>query len=192
MGIFAPSVTSATDLRRLELRQKDYEALELVDPKENGWSKFVYHDSAELLEPTNEAAAELVARTGASSQEEREGVLQLFVSVNRTFTKVEDAIAHVEADVKRALGDAPDEKHARLGRQADQRPEPLLPFLRLFDENANSGNDGSSQQSGVEKKKTNSKNVRIVPEGQSRTNLDVSLRQLEDAVEPPSALLEEC
>ena len=180
LGIFAPAVTSATDLRRLELRRSDYEELELVQPKRNSWASFVYHHLGELLEPTNAAAAELVARTGASSQEEREGVLQLLVSVNRAFAKVENAVEDVERNIKNALDDD-SERHedaARRPRNAEA-PQPSLSFLRLFDENDSLGG-GSAPVGGG--KKQRSSPLRIVPKGTKREKLDTSLRLLEDAV----------
>ena len=180
LGIFAPAVTSATDLRRLELRRDEYEGLGLVQPKKNAWSRFVYHALAELLEPTNAAVAELVARTGASSQEEREGVQQLLVSVNRTFAKVEDAVKQVDRNVKSAFGEEPDPEGIN-GKHARKAETPRLTFLRLFDENSNPAGNGSGQPSGGGKKKKTSLS-RIIPEGPLRGKLDASLRLLEDAV----------
>ncbi len=89
LGIFAPAVTSGADLKRLELREKDYKALKLMRATKYLWARLVYHDLGSLLESTNEAMAQLVAGTGASSRDDREGVGQLLVAVTRSFDKLD-------------------------------------------------------------------------------------------------------
>src|SRR5205085_4284678 len=68
LGVFAPSVTGAAELTRLELSEQSYNALGLV--KDTEWVSLVFEDLKNLLEPLNKVVAEFVNDTGATGRED--------------------------------------------------------------------------------------------------------------------------
>src|SRR5207245_1341423 len=90
LGVFAPSVTGAAELTRLELSEQSYNALGLV--KDTEWVSLVFEDLKNLLEPLNKVVAEFVNDTGATGREDRTAVAQLVLSVHRAFVKLERAL----------------------------------------------------------------------------------------------------
>jgi len=101
VGIFAPSVTGAADLMRLELSKGEYDKLAL--PTSTGWAKLAYEDLRELLDPMNKAVAEFVNGTGATDREDRTGVAQLLVGIHQSFLKLDKTVVDVQANVMKAL-----------------------------------------------------------------------------------------
>jgi hypothetical protein len=99
LGIFAPSVTGAADLTRLELSEPHYKALELVKYGDNRWAKLVYDDLRSALDPLNKAVAEFVKSSGATGVEERIGVAQLMVSIHRAFAKLDKTLTTTQDNV---------------------------------------------------------------------------------------------
>ncbi len=102
VGIYAPVITSAPDLARLELDRKEYTNLALLREASN-WTPLVYDDLRDPLDVANAAVSEFVARTGAGTLEQRGGVSQLLVGVWRSFDKVDYALRGVETGVKALL-----------------------------------------------------------------------------------------
>jgi hypothetical protein len=90
LGIFAPSVTGAVDLTRLELSKESYQELSLV--KKTGWGDVVYEGLKDALEPVNKAVADFVSATGAVTREDRMGVAQLLLSIHRSFARLESTV----------------------------------------------------------------------------------------------------
>jgi hypothetical protein len=127
LGIFAPAVTSASDLQRLELDKETYEALALMDQSGQEWSKLVYTDLAEVLEPMNDEITELVRESGASSRDDREGVGQLLLSAKRSFDRLDVAIRNARDVV---LPSRPGGHDSNSGTGGRRRPADV--FLRLF------------------------------------------------------------
>lgn len=103
LGIFAPSVSSAAELTRLELSEKDYRKLSLVTEKETGWADLVYEGLKDALEPLNQAVTEFVNGTGAVTREDRSGVAQLLLSVLRSFAQFESTVTEAEKKVMNVL-----------------------------------------------------------------------------------------
>jgi hypothetical protein len=111
LGIFAPAVTGAADLTRLDLSEKQYETLALVNgakgakgPKAS-WTKLVYDDLRVSLDPLNKEIAGFVRRMGAASREERTGAAQLLVGVYRAFAKLDATATAVKARVMHIVED---------------------------------------------------------------------------------------
>jgi len=144
LGIYAPSVTGAADLSRLQLDKKQYEKLALVeqlaDPnagekkRPHGWADIVFTDLGALLAPINRAIAEFVNATGAVGTEDRTGVGQLLLSVYRAFVKLEDAAS----DAQRQLKTIVCEKSPLGASRAPDAPDVIFgrPFLRLAPDRA--------------------------------------------------------
>ena len=109
------------------MREKDYGRLKLIQATKQVWAQLVYRNLGSLLASTNAAIAELVAGTGASAQDNREGVAQLLVAVTRSFDKLEGTLANVESSVGHALGGRAPTHAARTAAPA----KPSLTFLRL-------------------------------------------------------------
>jgi len=138
LGIFAPSVTGAADLTRLELSKKKYEELRLA--RDTGWADLVYDDLEDALEPVNDAVADFVNGTGAISREDRTGVAQLLLSVHRSFERLESTLTDSEKNLigvlkenagTRAL-DARSKRSHRKVRAATENIERFgPPYLRL-------------------------------------------------------------
>jgi hypothetical protein len=140
LGIFAPSVTGAAQLTRLELSKQKYKELSLVKEEETGWADLVYDDLNDALEPLNNAVAEFVNGTGAVTREDRTGVAQLLLSVLRSFARLESTVT---ASQKAVLGVLNGNNGAKpLGgigtaaeRQSHKEPESRSvfgpPYLRL-------------------------------------------------------------
>jgi hypothetical protein len=103
VGIFAPAVTGAIDLMRLELSETDYKDLELMKSEGNRWARFVYHDLRDLLDEVINEVADFVRGTGATTREDWTGVAQLLVSVKRSFKNLERIHADVEESVMEIL-----------------------------------------------------------------------------------------
>jgi Clostripain family len=110
VGIFAPAVTGEAVLQRLELSEQRYKELALMKARDNRWAKLVYQDLKKHLAPTNEAITSFVNGTGAIRADDRTGVVQLLVSVERSFVKLENVTRETETIVtafvrSRALSD---------------------------------------------------------------------------------------
>jgi hypothetical protein len=134
LGIFAPSVTGAAELTRLELSKKNYQELSLVE--KTGWADVVYEGLKDALEPLNKAVADFVYGTGAVTREDRMGVAQLLLSVLRSFARLESTVTDSQNTVMAVLhGHAPRGIRAATGSRIVFGP----PYLRLA--------NGSGQQS---------------------------------------------
>jgi hypothetical protein len=134
LGIFAPSVTGAAELTRLELSKKNYQGLSLVE--KTGWADVVYEGLKDALEPMNKAVADFVYGTGAVTREDRMGVAQLLLSVLRSFARLESTLTDSQNTVIAVLhGNVPRGIRAAKGSRIVFGP----PFLRLA--------NGSGQQS---------------------------------------------
>jgi len=128
VGIYAPVITSAPDLARLELDRKEYTNLALLREASN-WTPLVYDDLRDPLDVANAAVIEFVARTGAGTLEQRGGVSQLLVGVWRSFDKVDYALRGVETEVKALL----DPSASSPASSQEKRLEPTPgSFLRLL------------------------------------------------------------
>jgi hypothetical protein len=103
VGIYAPSLTGETTLTRLELDDEMYKALELMTYA-NDWPTLVYTELNTLLKPMNEVVRQLVKNTGATLREDRTGVAQLLLSVDRSFIKLEAAVNKTRGCVMSSLG----------------------------------------------------------------------------------------
>jgi hypothetical protein len=103
IGIYAPSLTGETTLTRLELDDKMYKALELM-AYASEWPTLVYTELNTLLKPMNEVVRQLVKNTGATLREDRTGVAQLLLSVDRSFIKLEAAVNKTRGCVMSSLG----------------------------------------------------------------------------------------
>jgi len=103
VGIYAPSLTGEITLTRLELKDDEYRELEL-SKNPNKWADFVYTDLSALLKPMNEGVLEFVKATGATRVEDRTGVAQLLLSVDRSFIKLEVAVNKTRGCVLSSLG----------------------------------------------------------------------------------------
>jgi Clostripain family len=178
LGIFAPAVTSGADLHRLELREEDYKRLNLIRATRSLWARLVYHELGFILESTNAAIAELVAGTGASSRDDREGVGQLLVAVTRSFDKLEGTVERVERTVNHALGAAAAAPSRREAARSAAKLKPSLPFLRLtIDDQAL---DAAGRSSTLRT---------ALPPGGLRDDVLFSLRLLEDRLASVEKLL---
>lgn len=131
VGIFAPSVTGAADLMRLELSKKDYDKLTLAT--KTRWATLAYEGLKDLLDPINKAAAAFVNGTGATGREDRTGVAQLLVGIHQSFLKLDKTVLDVQAKVMKAL-----ETNGTPKPLTSTRPEHSAvaarfgpPFLRL-------------------------------------------------------------
>src|SRR5262249_29872437 len=89
LGIYAPAITNAADLERLELDQESYGRLALVAARNNKWKDLVFEDLQQLLEPTRTDIANFVSGTGAASPEDVAAVGQLTAGVFRAFERLE-------------------------------------------------------------------------------------------------------
>jgi Clostripain family len=101
VGIYAPSLTGEITMTRLELEDDKYKELELA--KNNDWVAFVYTDLAALLKSMNEGVLEFVKATGATRVEDRTGVAQLLLSVDRSFIKLEAVATETQRRVERSV-----------------------------------------------------------------------------------------
>jgi len=144
LGIYAPSVTGAADLKRLQLDRGDYDKLALVrslidEKTHRGWADIVFTDLKRLLSPLNQAIAEFVNGTGAVgadpgsvAADDRTGVGQLLLSVHRSFVKLGKAVS----DAQRQLtGMSNGKANGHVLGATRQKPAPGVvfgpPFLRL-------------------------------------------------------------
>jgi hypothetical protein len=126
LGIFAPGVASAADLARLGLHEAEYRALSLMMLSEQRWSDVVYKSMVDTLGDTGARLAELISESGASTNEERDGVGQLLLSVGRLFLKIERALDKVAAKIDALPG-----SRASGSRRLTST---TMPFLRLLPE----------------------------------------------------------
>ena len=129
VGIFAPGVTGEADRERLELSRKSYRKLELVKQPRNLWSRLAFTELSNVLGPRQQSVADFVRAAGATTGEERTGLMQLVMSLDRAFVKLELALA----DTKRAVDATFDGKPG--GRVGDTVGAPARfgpPFLRLI------------------------------------------------------------
>ena len=131
LGIFAPGVTGEADLKRLEVSEKSYQGLKLVDPKDNEWSRVAFSEMQGILRPMQESVAEFVRSAGASTREDRTGLAQLVVSIDRTFKKLDRALADTKQTVKKAFDEVGKPKDAPTSLTLPPRFGP--PFLLLSD-----------------------------------------------------------
>jgi Clostripain family len=106
VGIYAPSLTGEITLTRLGLEDKEYKKLELSNGNE--WADFVYTDLSALLKRMNERVLEFVKGTGATRVEDRTGVAQLLLSVDRSFIKLDDIVTKTQGSVLRFLDKSTD------------------------------------------------------------------------------------
>jgi hypothetical protein len=131
LGVFAPAVSGASRLMRVDSSIKEYEKLRLV--KDTGWSDLAFTQLNRLLDPINRSVAEFVNASGATSREDRLGLAQLLVSVHRSFIRLEKALTDSQQQMARLLnGDAAGQRLERhversLGGNVTFGP----PYLRL-------------------------------------------------------------
>jgi hypothetical protein len=129
VGIFAPGVTGAADLARLDLSKKSYNKLELVKEKGNVWSRLAFTNLFKVLEERQKSVAEFVRSAGATTRDDRTGLTQLVMSLDRAFIKVELALADTKKAVESALDTKPG---ARVDRETAAPGRFGPPFLRLI------------------------------------------------------------
>jgi hypothetical protein len=138
LGIFAPSVTGAAELTRLELSRENYQKLRLVE--KTCWADVVYEGLKDALEPVNKSVAEFVNGTGAVTREDRMGVAQLLLSVHRSFQRLESTLTDSQDKVMEVLNENSGVKSRRAPREqaAGKRPRGAdstlvfgPPYLRL-------------------------------------------------------------
>ena len=129
VGIFAPGVTGAEDLKKLQLSEESYRELELVKDKDNHWATLVYTDLQAVLDQTHQSVAEFVKGPGATTREDRTGVAQLVMSLDRAFVKLEQALSKTKATLTKAL-----KEPNAFGMAGERTVLPARfhpPFLRL-------------------------------------------------------------
>jgi hypothetical protein len=134
VGIYAPSVTGAAELTRLDLDQPNYDKLALVQKlkADRGWSGLVYSDVRRLLAPVNTVIAEFVNGTGASGIEDRTAVAQLLLSAYRSFVKLGSAVTDTQSELNKILsGKGNGRRDLAAIAPATSRPVFGWPFLRL-------------------------------------------------------------
>ena len=126
LGIFAPGVASAADLARLGLHEAEYRGLALMVLSQQKWSGVVYTDLVSALGDTGARLAELISESGASTNEERDGIGQLLLSVGRQFLKIERALDNVAKKIDGVPGSKATKSSPRLASSTGK------PFLRLL------------------------------------------------------------
>jgi hypothetical protein len=151
LGIFAPSVTGAAELTRLELSKEHYKKLSLV--QHTHWADVVYEGLKDALEPVNKAVAEFVNGTGAVTREDRMGVAQLLLSVHRSFARLESTLTDSQKKVIGVLngngGIKPPQAESLQAGESDEATESRTVFgppnLRL----ANGSGEPSPERTAV-------------------------------------------
>ena len=103
VGIFAPAITSDRELLKMELSKKSYRRLGLVSGAKNKWPRLVYDGLGRALQPLNEKVIEFVNNTGATSRDDRSGVTQLILSLERVFQKFGLAVKTSQEEVDKAI-----------------------------------------------------------------------------------------
>jgi hypothetical protein len=155
VGIYAPSLTGEITLTRLELDDKTYRELSLMQDG-NPWPELVYTELDRLLKPMNEAVLRLVKNTGATQPEDRTGVAQLLLSVDRSFLKLEAVVTKTQRSVEtsvmsslssRLTADARPNKQRELTLAAARRLS--RPYLRLASDFAETRYAGMTDSSPV-------------------------------------------
>jgi hypothetical protein len=157
VGIYAPSLTGEIALTRLELEDKEYKKLEL-SKNGNIWADFVYTDLNALLKPMNEGVLDFVKASGATRVEDRTGVAQLLLSVDRSFIKLEERVIKTQACVLSSFAesrrttdtpstDTPSTHSERLTLPAARRLS--RPYLRLATDFTETRYGGASDVSTV-------------------------------------------
>ena len=143
VGIFAPAVTGEAVLQRLELSEQRYRELALIKARGNRWARLVYQDLKKQLAPANEAITSFVNGTGAIRPDDRAGVVQLLVSVERSFIKLENVTRNTETIIteflqsRRSSDDLSGQQRLTLGeslgfpylRLASARSQPIYPVI---------------------------------------------------------------
>ena len=160
MGIYAPSVAGNVDLTRLELSKNDYVQLSL--PKVTKWGNLVYGDLATALEPMNEGVADFVNETGAVTREDRMGVAQLLMSVQRSFGRLRSTLRDSEKTLT-GLITAKSEKRA-LGGPAPIESAKVFgpPYLRLLNGNGAAPQEPSNPLASIAQGQREIANDRLV------------------------------
>jgi hypothetical protein len=135
VGIYAPSVTGAADLMRLEFSRRKYRELRLLkDLADPDWAKFVYKDLKDVLHPLNKVIAEFVRTTGATGIAERTGVAQLLVGVYQSFVKLQRTLGIAQDNVMSTLdGNGASTRLMAIGQQYQAAVAARFspPYLRL-------------------------------------------------------------
>jgi hypothetical protein len=138
LGIFAPSVSGAAELMRLEFSKRMYKELKLLkDLRDPDWATFVYKDLKELLDPLNKAVAAFVRSTGAGKAEERTGVAQLLVGIYQSFVKLQKSARDAQSNVMDVLNGNGAPKDLMTMSDQDLTTAAVWlspPFLRLASE----------------------------------------------------------
>lgn len=122
LGIYAPSVTGRAELDGLELSKKNY--IELSLSTQTRWADLVYDHLEAALEPKFEGVAEFVNEAGAVTREDRMGVAQLVMSVQRSFTRLQSTLADSEKLLTGLIKEK--EKQGTAGRRT------LIDSTRMF------------------------------------------------------------
>jgi hypothetical protein len=185
LGIFALSVTGAADLTRLELSERNYKALALMQDTQFAWAKLVYGRLRALLDSPNKAIAAFVKGQGAASREDRTGVAQLLVSVYRAFARLQETVASVKTEITNVLNDPrydPANKqqtpYAGVASSSNGKR-----YLRLRDRRGYGDDAPAPVATSPVADATTTGNGHDPLEDRRRDALTVSLRQIEDALE---------
>jgi hypothetical protein len=136
-------------LTRLELKDDEYRELELLKD-DNKWADFVYTDLSALLEPMNEVVLQLVKNSGATLREDRTGVAQLLLSVDRSFIKLEAVVTKTQTSVMSGLSSSltagsRSANPQRLTLAARRLSRPYLRLARDFAETSYGGRPNISK-----------------------------------------------
>ena len=145
VGIFAPGVTGAADLERLDLSEKSYNELELVKEKGNVWSRLAFTELFKVLEERQKSVAAFVRRAGATTRDDRTGLTQLVMSLDRAFIKVELALANTKEAVDSALAKKPVSKIGGETLAPERFGPPFLRLIGLVPESAQPAADIAAQ-----------------------------------------------
>ena len=148
VGIFAPGVTGAADLERLDLSEKSYNELELVKEKDNVWSRLAFTELFKVLEERQKSVAAFVRSAGATTRDDRTGLTQLVMSLDRAFIKVELALANTKKAVDSALDKKPGSKIGGETLAPERFGPPFLRLIGLVPESAQPAVDIAAQRTG--------------------------------------------
>ena len=182
LGVFAPSVSVAAELTRLELSKENYQALSLV--KDTSWPNIVYEGLNDALEPLHQRVTEFVNDSGAVTREDRMGVAQLLLSVHRSFARFESTLTDSQ---KAVMGVLKGNDRAKAAAAKSKKPVQKgvavgsgkvfgAPYLRLAN-----GSDQQSSQWDAELRSALGVS-RIIPAPDRLEKVVTPLANIEDAL----------
>jgi hypothetical protein len=179
LGIFAPAIGSAADQTKLELNEKEYRQLALVELAKGDWASLVYTDLKRLMEPLNTVVGDFVNSVGGTRGEDRSGVAQLVIGIDRAFANLETAIGVVAAASTRMVTSPANGAGERV--MSDSTHRLGFPFLRLaqsftarFPAQSTNGHGGNGDAI--------ARVVEAMPGNRSVDNVADALMTLEDRV----------